>query len=156
MMCYHGDVSLTGQMFALRLYLDMLVHDLYGFNQTTKFFARILKIRFAGLEHLFPPSKNDESMCASSRAGKIPTCAHVHGYVKLDMLIVSGHFQALLPEVMDILFLDYVEEMTAQVVGVNRMLAFFRYCFTAGQQYYVTELGDEDHSLWDHSTDTEQ
>ena len=127
----------------------MLVHDLYGYNETARFFARMLKSRFSGLEHLFPPSKNEETMCASSIVGKIPTCAHIHGYVKLDMLIVGGHFQALLPEVMDVLFLDYVEEITAQVVGVNKMVAFFRYCFT-GQQYYVTELGDEDHSLWDH------
>ena len=140
----------AGQMFALRMYLDMLVHDLYGYNETSQFFARLLKTRFSGLEHLFPPTKDEAFMCASSVPGKIPTCAHVHGYVKLDMVVVGGHFQTLPTEVMDLLFLDYVEEITAQVVGVRKMVAFFRYCFM-GQTYYVTELGEDEHSLWDHS-----
>lgn len=140
----------AGQMFALRMYLDMLVHDLYGYNETSQFFARLLKTRFSGLEHLFPPTKDEAFMCASSVPGKIPTCAHVHGYVKLDMVVVGGHFQTLPTEVMDVLFLDYVEEITAQVVGVRKMVAFFRYCFM-GQTYYVTELGEDEHSLWDHS-----
>lgn len=144
----------TGQLFALRLYLDMLVHDLYGYNETSQFFARLLKTRFTGLEHLFPPIKNEEDICSSSVPGKIPTCTHVHGYVNLDMVVVGGHFQALPLEVMDILFLDYVEEITAQVVGVRRMLAFFRYCFT-GQEYYITEMGDDEHSLWDHADSPE-
>lgn len=137
-------------MFALRLYLDMLVHDLYGYNETTQFFTRLLKTRFEGLEHLFPPSHNEESICQAAVAGKIPTCNHIHGYVKLDVLVVGGHLKALPPEVMGVLFLDYVEEITAQVVGVKRMLAFFRYCFV-GQEYYITELGKKEHNLWDHS-----
>lgn len=68
--------------------------------------------------------------------------------------MIGSHFKALQPEVMDVLFGDYVEEITAQVVGVGRMVAFFRYCFL-GQEYYVTELGDEEHALWDHKDSTE-
>ena len=60
-----------------------------------------------------------------------------------------------LPEVMDILFVDYVEEITAQVVGVRKMLAFFQYCFQ-DQEYCVTELGDEDHAFWDHKDLSEE
>ena len=33
------------------------------------------------------------------------------------------------------------------------MLAFFRYCFM-GQEYYITEDGEEEHLLWEHK-DTE-
>lgn len=128
-------------MFVLRLYLDMLVHDLYGFNETTQFFARLINNRFSGLEYLFPASENDPEICDSSVSGKIPTCIHVHGYAKLDMSLVGFHFQALEPTVRDILFNDYVEEITAQVVGVRKILAFFRYCFL-GQEYYVTDIED--------------
>lgn len=136
-------------MFVLRLYLDMMVHDLYGFNETTQFFARLLHNRFSGLTHLFPPSKDDPAICAAAVPGEIPTCVHVHGYAKLDMSVIGGHFQALEPTPRDILFADYVEEVAAQVVGVEKMLAFFRYCFL-GQEYYVTDVGDEEHKMWDH------
>ena len=36
-----------------------------------------------------------------------------------------------------------------QVVGVEKLLAFFRYCFL-GQTYYVTDADSPEHSLWDH------
>ncbi len=135
----------------LRLYLDMMIHDLYSFNETTQFFARLLLNRFSGLEHHFPPSEDDPRICSSaSEYGKIPTCLHVHGYAKLDMGVIAGHFRALDVTVRDILFCDYVEEITAQVVGVKKMLAFFRYCFQ-GQRYYVTDIDSPDHSLWDHN-----
>lgn len=143
-----------GQIFVLRLFLDMMVHDLYGFNETSLFFASLLRNRFSGLEHLFPPSEDDHDICTSSIPNKIPTCVHVHGYAKLDMKVIAGHFQALEPTVRDILFSDYVEEITAQVVGVRKMLAFFRYCFL-GQNYYVTEIESEEHLLWDHSEPSE-
>ena len=141
-------------MFVLRLYLDMMIHDLFGFNETTQFFARLLHNRFTGLERLFPPSEDDPEICTSSVPGKIPTCVHIHGYAKLDMNVVGGHFRALQPVVRDILFSDYVEEITAQVVGVKKMLAFFRYCFL-GQEYYVTDIEDSEHLLWEHK-DTEE
>ena len=141
--------NFTGQMYALRLYLDMMIHDLYGFNQTTTFFIRLLANRFGGLEHLFPLGRSDADICSAAIKNKIPTCVHVHGYAKLDMAVMGMHFQALQPEIRDMLFANYVEEITAQVVGVRRMLAFFRFCFL-GQDYYVTELGDAEHALWDH------
>ena len=65
------------------------------------------------------------------------------------MAIIGSHFESLEPEVMDVLFQDYVEEITAQVVGVKKMLAFFRYCFL-GQDYYVTNIGDKEHLLWEY------
>ena len=136
-------------MFALRLYLDLIIHDLYGFNQTTDFFIKLLKNRYSGLEYLFPPRETDRHICSAARENQIPTCVHVHGYAKLDMAVIGAHFQALEPEVRDILFLDYVEEITTQVVGVRRMMAFFRYCFV-GQEYYVTDINEEEHILWDH------
>ena len=142
-------LTLTGQMFVLRLYLDMMVHHLYGVNETTAFFVKLVQSRFSPLTHLFPPHEDDPLICRAAVPNKIPTCVHVHGYAKLDMLVIGGHFEALEPEVRDILFMDYVEEITAQVVGVKKMLAFFRYCFLS-QEYYITEVGDDDHNLWDY------
>ena len=104
----------TGQMYALRLYLDMMVHELYGFNQTGEVFARLLHLRFQGLEDLFPPHSNDPLLCGRM-GGQIPTAVHVHGFVSLDVGIIGPHFKALQPEAMDILFFDYVEEISAQV-----------------------------------------
>ena len=132
----------------------MMVHDLYGFNETTQFFARLVLNRFSGLEHLFPPNEDDPEICASSVPNKIPTCVHVHGYAKLDMTVIGRHFQALPLVARDVLFGDYVEEITAQVVGVRKMLAFFRYCFR-GQEYYVTEVEDSEHLLWEHKDSEE-
>ena len=135
-----------GQLFALRLYLDMLIQDLYGFNETTHFFAKLLATRFNGLEHHFPPKEDDPLICG---VNEIPLCYHVHGYVTLDVKVIGSHFKALVPEVMDILFQDYIEEISTQVVGVQKMLAFFQYCFR-GQKYYITESGDPEHSIWDY------
>ena len=141
--------SPRGQLFTLRLYLDLLIQDLYGFNETTRFFVKLLATRFAGLEHLFPPEKDDMSICTTINGG-LPLSYHILGYVKLDVQIIGSHFKALKPELMDILLQDYVEEISAQVVGVNKILAFYRYCFQ-GQQYYVTTEDDKEHSeLWNY------
>ena len=51
--------------------------------------------------------------------------------------------------------LDPTPSSPPQVVGVEKLLAFFRYCFL-GQTYYVTDAGSPEHALWDHkdATDT--
>jgi len=112
-------------MFALRLYLDMMVHDLYGYNETTQFFARLIANRFSGLEHLFPPSEDDPDICSAAVSGKIPTCIHIHGYAKLDMAVVGSHFEVLSPEVRDILFQVYT---TCQYhcIEFNNYTCFFK------------------------------
>ncbi len=136
-------------MFVLRLYLDMMIHHLYGVKETTSFFTKLVHTRFSPLAHLFLLQEDDPLICVGTVPNKIPTCVHVHGDAKLDMVLIGNHFEALEPEVKDVLFMDYVEEITAQVVGIKKMVAFFRYCFL-GQGYYVTEVGKEEHSLWDY------
>ncbi|XP_062504731.1 uncharacterized protein LOC134181477 [Corticium candelabrum] len=143
----------TGQMYALRLYLDLMIHELVGNHQTTPYFVDLLDTRYTGLHRLFPVSRRDKQICRSRVVNKIPTAQHVLGYAKLDMAMMAPHFAAFRPEVRDILFADYVEEISAQVVGVDKLLAFFRFCFT-GQGYYVTDVDDDEHSLWDHKDDS--
>ena len=127
------------------MYLDILIQDLYGYKDTSKYFSKLLQTRFVGLEDLFPPNINDSSTCDELL---IPTCHHVYGYVKLDVSIIGSHFKALKPHIMDMLLMDYIEEITAQIVGIDLMLSFFRYCFQ-GQDYYITEIDQPEHSLWD-------
>lgn len=52
----------TARTFALRLYVDLLVHKLIGFNQTFTFMQRLLLTRYTGLDDLFPywPSQRAE------------------------------------------------------------------------------------------------
>ena len=142
----------TGQTYVLRLYIDLMIHELFGNDQTTSYFSSLLETRYSQLEYLFPVSPRDKRICKSRVKNKIPTAQHVVGYAKLDMQMMAPHFVALKPEVRDVLFADYVEEISAQVVGAEKVLAFFRYCFV-GQGYYVTDMDDEEHSLWDHKDD---
>lgn len=132
-------------MFALRMYLDLLVQELHGYKEATKYFSKLLHNRFSNLEYLFPPNQLDSTICD---AVTIPTAQHVYGYVKLDVAIIAPHFRALKAEVMDILLADYIEEISAQVVGVNQLLAFYRYCFQ-DQDYKLTDINQPEHLLWD-------
>jgi len=49
------------------------------------------------------------------------------------MAVVGPHFESLTIEVRDILFMNYVEEISAEIIGVKKMF-IFRYCFL-GQEY---------------------
>eukprot|EP00118_Oscarella_pearsei_P012919 m.98673 g.98673 ORF g.98673 m.98673 type:complete len:812 (+) comp37002_c0_seq1:3-2438(+) len=143
----------TGRLYALRLHLDLLIHEIVGYGQTSRFFADLLQSRFSGLQHLFPVAgKENEDEAQICPIRDIPTARHVLGYAKLDVSIVANHFGALPTEVRDILFIEYVEEITAQVVGPERVIAFFYHCFR-NQVYYITNIDDEEHALWDHKDD---
>ena len=52
-------------------------------------------------------------------------------------------------------FADYVEEISSQVVGVEDVYAFFRYCFHSDVEYYVTSLEDPEHDLWEHAVESD-
>jgi hypothetical protein len=65
---------------ALRMYIDMLLHKIYGFRQTHRFVHRMLHVRFAGLEHMWPPgARDDTDLCGGggSRPGEIPTSTNM-------------------------------------------------------------------------------
>jgi hypothetical protein len=140
--------SPRGQLFALRLYVDMIVNEMVGYRRTRAFLRELLAERYAGLSHLF---EDDPSLCAAAQPG-IPTAQHVYGDVVTDMrLVVAGFVTLPSPEVRDLLFKDYLEELSAQVVGATRVWSFFTYCFEEHLEYYLTELGSEEHlDLWEY------
>lgn len=138
-----------GQMFALRLYLDLLVHEVVGQHalETVRFFARLLNTRYRGLEALF---EDDPDICAAERPHGIPTAQHVYGDCVTDMKLVAPIFIMLPGEKRDVLLADYIEDLVAPIVGATRIYSFFRYCFAEGYEYYVTELSTPEHALWEY------
>eukprot|EP00040_Diaphanoeca_grandis_P009014 m.47250 g.47250 ORF g.47250 m.47250 type:complete len:796 (-) comp20448_c1_seq1:160-2547(-) len=143
-----------GKIFALRLYLDMMIKHIYGEDDkgVTRFFTRLVSERYEQLRHRFTstPEGTSAAGCFHAKApeGKILTAGHVYMDCLADLKIVAASFKNLKPEVRDIIFQDYVEELTAQVVGVEHVLTFYEQCFQ-GQTYEATQASDELHDeLW--------
>jgi hypothetical protein len=65
--------------------------------------------------------------------------------------MMSSHFDRLSPaSTRDILFTEYLEELSAAVVGPMRVMRFFMECFQ-GQTYQITQADSEEHArLWRH------
>ena len=170
-----------GKQFALRLYLDMMVHAMVGNapDESSRFFHRIRISRFGG-NGADDSNADDESNAGGGDGGgdgggggvrgggicdaggivpegKIPVAQHVYGDCTQDSRLVARHFARLAPaEVRDLLFIEYVEEMTAEVVGVASMERFFHDCFQ-GQTYAVTNPGTVEHErLWRYYDEEEQ
>lgn len=79
-----------------------------------------------------------------------PSFLHVQfGDNRGDMKLQAGVFSRLPAEIRDLLFAEYIEEITAQVVGAENVVSFFISCFQ-GQDYELTHLGDTNHALWDY------
>lgn len=75
----------------------------------------------------------------------------MYGDAVFDTRMMSSYFDLLQPSTTrDILFVEYLEELAAAVVGPTRVLRFFTDCF-AGQGYRLTKKEqDEHHTLWRH------
>ena len=147
-----------GRVFALRVYIDLLVHDMVGNHpdEVRRFASDLVDRRYRGLTQYFPrrSSSNGTSVCQARVPNKIPTAHHVFGDCNTDKALVVSHFAELRPEIRDFLFEEYIEDLVQEVVGVARVLDFFHDCFQ-GQGYYLTHIGDEEHELWDYKSDAE-
>lgn len=81
--------STRGRTFALRLYIDLMVHELYGANQTTSFVQQIIERRYRAIVDVFREERRhqrnaDDAADATGGtqqticpADKIPTAQHV-------------------------------------------------------------------------------
>lgn len=69
----------------------------------------------------------------------------------LDKNLMLSHFTSLSSApIRDILFLEYMEELTSAIVGPTRVMRYFMECFQ-GQTYQVTKVGTDEHQkLWQH------
>ena len=140
-----------GKRYALRLFLDMMVHELVGNapRETLKFFNKVLHTRWRMTNEEEGVGVADEApvLCDAER---IPVAEHVYGDCTQDTRLVTRQFGRLQqPEVRDVLFLDYIEEMAADVVGPAHVRQFFHDCFREGQEYALTNPGSDEHvELW--------
>lgn len=68
-----------GRIFALRLYLDLAVHELVGNhpNETHRFFANLVHNRYRAVKDVF--TEDSSPFCESPIEGKIPSAQHVVG-----------------------------------------------------------------------------
>ncbi|KJE90613.1 hypothetical protein CAOG_001898 [Capsaspora owczarzaki ATCC 30864] len=139
-----------GKIYALRLYIELLVDEVYGANSLNDVIANLLRTRYYGLEQLFPAHPDDPFMCYGDNHDDhvIPSAKHILGYANFDVRIMAPHFRHFSAETRDILFRNYLEELAAGVTGPQRVYAFFRYCFN-GETFYFTTPQDAEHSLWD-------
>ncbi|KAI6656921.1 hypothetical protein LOD99_16223 [Oopsacas minuta] len=133
-----------GRIAALRLYIDMLINKMVGVGRTKQFLGRLISNRFHGLETLFTHELTS-TLCDPYI---IPTALHVIGYARLDTDIISQHFTELSPAARDILLVNYIEEISAGVVGTRYLYAFFTQCF-ASQTYHRTDMY-RDIDIWKH------
>ena len=106
-----------GQMFALRLYLDMLIHDQVGNhpNETSRYLSRLLAVRYSPMLDLFPTNTSICNPPSGIPLGHIPVAQHVYGDCSTDMKLASRSLSPLPPEKRDFLLADYIEEISAQV-----------------------------------------
>lgn len=142
----------------LRLYLMKLIQKLYTvhgrpfFGQPlasdhasdAAFFRILLRTRFRGLQGLFSvQAESDASLCLENHRGSTPMARFMNGEIGLDVEIVAGHFEAFPADIRDILVADFLEQITAQVVGPRKVLAFWLLCFQ-GHPFHLAPG-----SLWD-------
>ncbi|EDQ91198.1 uncharacterized protein MONBRDRAFT_23375 [Monosiga brevicollis MX1] len=138
-----------GRMFALRLYVDMLLNEMVGYQRTRSFLDELLRERYAGHEALFV---DQPELCAAQQVGGLPTAQHVYGDCLTDMRLTTALFETITDRaVRDLLLKDYIEELAAQVVGARQVWSFFYYCFR-DQEYYITDMASEEHSMWDYAS----
>jgi len=135
------------QGYILRIFLDLLVRALYiekggrlfaghPIKTPSDFFELLVKSRFLGLEKTFPVDPERDSAFCLDDLGLTPMARFMHGEVVLDKEIVKGHFMDFPPAVRDTLFADYVEQVTEQVVGPHKIVAYFLLCFQ-GSRYRI-------------------
>ena len=70
-----------------------------------------------------------------------------YGDATVDMRFLAPRFARFPPEIRDLLFAEYVEEISAQVVGEGNLIEFFTRCFN-GQGYRVTDASTPEHNMW--------
>ena len=145
-----------GRLYALRLHIDLMIYEMYGANQTTVFMQNIVNRRYRGIVDMMREEATEDDQLGGVQAplcptDKIPTAHHVYGDAVLDRNMLVPRFDALSSDVRrDLLFVEYLEEISAGVVGATRVMRFFMQCFQ-GQTYQITQAHEERHqTLWRH------
>lgn len=135
--------SALARLYSLRMYLDLLVQNMYGQGSTAHFFRALLENRFRHFSGLFPRNATLEEACSRAR---FPTRSHVLDDTVFDAGVVANLFFEISPEARDLMFINYVEETSAAGLQTSDIVPFFRLCFRPDQGY---EFADDDGDFWD-------
>merc|ERR1712217_413235 len=137
------------RVYALRAYLILLLRRVmgFGYDEIQAFFEALI-IRYNGLKKYFHDELDkDETLCVIDGRGT-PTCQHCFQSINLETTMAATNFRAMPLALQHTLLQDYVEEISGQVVGVNRVLSFWERCFNR-QKLFTTKMGTEEHErLW--------
>jgi hypothetical protein len=123
------------RIYAVRGLVDLLLRRVVGHTSTPAFIQRVLRTRYDAIVDVFPARSEDEAMCRDLRVDH-----NVLGRSKLDVGVLASLFLSIKPSsVRDILLTEFIEEVVTQTIGVDRLYAFFRYCFVSHQTYQLFE-----------------
>jgi hypothetical protein len=128
------------RLYALRMFLELLVERVHGVDMAPRFFQRLLRERWHHFDD--DAAAADLVLCAAHEP--IPTAEHLYGDTRLDVQMLAPVFLSLhTPEIRDTLLDDYVEQLAyALLLSAPRVHSFFRTCFS--QPYAVVP----DANLW--------
>lgn len=158
-MNYHFDklAHYKARVYSLRAFLLILIRRMRpqprSMEPAEVGFFRRLASRYQGFEHLFQHDADDATtLCGLGERGT-PSCNNCLGNIKADAVIAwDEHFKHLPDGVREPLFDDYVEEMTAWVLGAGKALPFWQQCFlseSGSLRFFKTQPGSEEHiRLW--------
>lgn len=126
----------------LQLYFSMLVDYVYGPCRARVVVDRLLRQRYDALAPVFDVESGrssgvcgDQGVVLDGTSADVGAAeafglgASVEAGIHKDARFVADHFARIPLPAMDILFLDYLEEIASEVVSASEMAAFFRDCF---------------------------
>jgi hypothetical protein len=140
-----------GKLYALKLFLDFMLEHLYG-TEGQNVLQTLVQDRLSLLD--FTVFEKDLGSICEPNAPMWVSHA-MAGTIELDARIIAPIFMQFEPHVMDFLFHDFVEEITANIVTTFKTRAFLQQCFR-GQPYEFTSPDSELHAtLWNVLQDEE-
>jgi len=123
---------------ALRLFLHLLIRDLYGAGQITRIRNLLLRTRYLGLRDNFPsPQEGFLQLCELS-----PVAHESVKEIEFDVSIVARSFLKIKEEYREILLLDFIEQVACSVVGVDQLFSFFSVCMSKHPYALVSNPGE--------------
>jgi hypothetical protein len=146
--------SLEGRVFALRLFVDVLLYEIVGHNVASRFISEMITSRYDNIFMLKDNNEDQPIWLKYIRSnGHTPMSQAVYQDVDMDVRIIGKLFRKLSSVARDILLQDYLEEVVQDTIGMENVHSFFHTCF--GQQtsvgYYLTDKNSEDHALlWEY------
>ena len=134
-------INLDAKVAALRLFIDLILHEIAGFGNINAFIERFIEDRFTFEGY---PIDSIPVLCAPDQP--IPIAQHIWEDLHLDSTIIGNKFSLFPLGLQLTLLYDYLEDITSSALGVENMIPFFQQCF-ASQTYEFVEA-DKSKEFW--------